>query len=276
MLSQYLDCLYFLLSRFTFLKNYRLLALISSLEEEPLQVLFLKGTEPQVEEMDSSPSLEDGFLKGPIVMMSPSRKVQALFPLFNRMEGEEEELYLYDGHIFRDYKKEIKRLIIYVGNETKKYWEDTKEGENLRRRLEAKKIEWKMTRKDIAPWSLPTYANEYTGKILKTVIEHYKYIPEVFIEREPLNGALRRFLKEEHYRLFLISGPSGSGKTATVSHLVAELLESGDSIHSVLFLRGGDFVGKGDLFKEFIYKLGIKERGVSRFYGVFRPLPEPH
>ncbi len=269
MLSEYINCFYFLLSHFTFLKNYKLLALVSSLEEEPLRVLVLKGKEPKVKEMESNPSLEDGFQKGTVIMKGPSEKVQSLFPLFNRMEEEEELLYLYDGHIFRDYKKEIKRLIVYVGNETKKYWENTDEGESLRSRLEAKKIEWRMTKRDIAPWSLPTYTNEYTKKILESLIDHQKYIPEVYTERKPFSDSLRHFLKEEYYRLFLISGPSGSGKTATVSHLVAELLEDRDSIHSVLFLRGGDFIDgeETNLFKEFFYKLGVKE-------GEFRGFPE--
>jgi len=216
-----------LLDAFAFLKDYELLALRSSLDDDPTLVQVLRGaTPPEAESMELDDALYRAFEVSPVVMRAPTGTVQALFPLFHgHIEGE--PLHCYDGHYLRDDPKMQRRTIYYLGTEQRLPLDDTQAinlvrppapsnaGERLLKMLQAREIPWHMRREEVAPWTLRDTVNDYARRTLDDMIG-IKYLPSCYLDRPALSATLWDFVTAERtqFRAFLLSGRAGSGKTA--------------------------------------------------------------
>ena len=275
-----------LLTTFAFLGDYQLLALRSTLDQDPPRVQLLQG--PQPPEFAHIPSqggeLEDdlylAFELSPVVMRAPGGRVQELFPLFHaHIEGE--PLYYYDGHFLLERDQMCRRTIYYLGSSGRVPLDDAEAaaivlppaspdaGEQLRKLLDARQVPWQLRREQVAPWTLRDSVNDYARRTLADLMG-VKYLPACYLDRPSLSGPLWQVATAEEapHPAFLLSGPAGSGKTALLCDLVRRHLEQEED-HLLLYLRGdglqAELPGGNLLLTNVLHKTGLNPDEFASF-----------
>lgn len=235
-----------LLIAFAFLREYELLALRSSLDEDTLRVQLLRGTRPlppQKREVDDRYYVMFEF--SPLLMRSPDDRVQALFPLF---QGVSEPGYR--GHFLRDdpllSRWRLESLAATTEPPAEVEPESAKEplpfapdlGDRIRQILELRQIPWHLRREEVAPSTLVEGLQEYSRLTLEE-LTGIRYRPDYHLDRPALSRPLWEFVAgaPTPYRALLLTGRAGVGKTALLCDLERRLLLEGEK-HLVLFVRG--------------------------------------
>ena len=287
------------LDAFGFLCDYELLALRSDADDDPALVQLLRGEElddPQQTELDGNLYL--AFQRSPVVMCRVENgveRIQELFPLFHgHIEGE--PLRCYDGHYLRDDPKMRRRTIYYLGNNERLPLDDEEAigkvlspavsgaADRLREMLQNRAIDWRLTRDEVAPWTLRDTVNDYAERTLEDIIG-IKYLPPCYLDRPSLSKPLWGMATAEQplSRAFLLTGRAGSGKTALLCDLVARLLgkkedDRAESDHLVFFVRGDGLIsglaGGNILLANLLHKIGMNSNEFPTFAEFFNHLTE--
>lgn len=136
-------------------------------------------------------------LRSPVVLRAPDGRVQPLFPFCHgHLEGE--PVRLLDGYYLKDAESETLRHTLYYLGDIRRLPLDDGEpvgypapctaGAELRRMLDAHRVQWHLKREDLALWSIRDSVNDYSRR---TVAElgGTKYIPAAYLDR-PGSSAL--------------------------------------------------------------------------------------
>jgi hypothetical protein len=282
-----------LLATFSFLKEFDLLVLRSPLDEtEAPLVITLRGiwpAEPAPVEMDDP--LYKAFRQSPVIMRSPHRRLQGLFPLFHaHLEGE--PLRCYDGHYLLDSERMKRRTIYYLGSLGRRWPLDDEDaakhvnppgllnaGQKLGEMLSRRAIKWRIRREDVAPWTIRDTVCDYARRTLAD-LTGIKYLPENYLDRPALSRPLREvaLAKDPTWRALLLSGRAGTGKTALLCDLTATLLALEKEEDLVFFVRGDGFIpdlpGGDILLANFIQKIGLEPNDFPTFSTLFSALEQ--
>ena len=314
-LAAYRPALDRLLGYFGFLADYWLVAIdadLGSADIDPsaVPVRVLRGAgEPALQTVDvrSDDAFRTALARSPTVMCAPDGRVQSLYPLVHAHLADE-PLHLLDGYDFKDTDNAIgRRTIYYLGDNRRVPLDDGETetvhqrlrraiphaGQRLRELLDAHEVQWRITRTELAPWTIRDTVNDYSRRTVADLLGT-KYLPEVYLDRPSLSGALWRLVTAPETPrapgAMLITGGAGHGKSALLCDLTRRLLDDADSSQSdgteggghghdlVLLLRGdtvsADLPGSNLLLANFRQKIGLaaNDAGLADFQSMLAAL----
>jgi len=307
LLHHYLPVLEDLLEAVRFLAECELRIREGDFDGEHTLVRILRGPDvpdarPLGDEEAWMPTLE----RHPVALRVPDGRVLPLPPLFAL--GSLSPVGLYDGHYMleatsggRGGRAIRERHVYYLGSGHDR-WTDPSAVDELVQRLEARRVRWRVDKKDLAPWTIVDtlrYGTESTfGDLLGR-----KYFPECHVDREDLDSLWNRFLTADdpppdaRWPLsgtppsrpagLILVGAAGTGKTAWSCRVVERLLAEGlgeesgeawsrDGRNLVLFLRG-DMIparsGREDrLLTTVLERMGLRDGDFASFDDLFAHL----
>jgi tetratricopeptide (TPR) repeat protein len=242
-----------LLGHFDFLADYEILAADADLARDdtdlacvPLRLLRGAATpEPMEHDLTDDPALCEALVRSPVVMRAPHGRVQPLFPFCHgHLEGE--PVRLLDGYYLKDVESAaLRHTLYYLGDIRRRALDDGEPvgypapctaGAQLRRMLDAHRVQWHLKREDLALWSIRDSVNDYSRR---TVAElgGSKYIPAVYLDRPSLSDPLWRLATADASEIragrvrgaLLLVGRAGTGKSALLCDLTRRLLERADA-----------------------------------------------
>ena len=272
-----------------------------SLFDDEATVRCLVGAQlPKPETITLSDEWLDVFEESTVAMSVESGEVLPLYPLFFR--GVSEPCAQYDGHyVMRTVKpaaaggmEGVEDAYIYYLGVWEKF-QDESTFNDLREKLEKRKVTWWIDKKDAAPWTLADSIRDYSYRTYQDLLS-VKYFPDCYVEREDVMKHFRAFMaigegdigqprkkgmttkKERRYSNgFLLIGEAGTGKTAWAAHVAQQLLSEGiedegtadrEGRNLLFFLRGDGIVARPEgniLFLNLSEKIGLKAGDFSNF-----------
>ena len=310
LLEHYLPVLEDLLQAVGFLAECELRVREGEYDGSFTRVATLRGPgEPEFQELGDDEDWDEVLEHHGVAMKMPDGRVLPMSPLFT--QGTASPVGLYDGHYIlnaeaggRSNNRVQQRHVYYLGSGHDR-WQDPTAVDALQKRLEQRRVQWRISKEKLAPWTIADTLHYGTESTLGD-LRGRKYFPDCHVDREDLDSEWKYFLTADdpapgdHWSPsnvpgqsqirksgLVLVGAAGTGKTAwscrVVDRLLSEGLQEGtpetssrEGHNLVLFLRG-DMIpsreGRNDrLLATLLERMGLRDKDFASFDDLFSHL----